>query len=90
MATRTVKVGARVGLHARPATILAEVAEKYGFEILIALAGDDDPVDADSALAIMSLGAVNGDEVTLSSGHPEAEAALEELATLIASDLDAE
>lgn len=88
MHSRTVTVASKVGLHARPATLIANAASAYNDEILIELAGDDaeDAADAASMLMIMALGAENGDQVTVSSADPEAVA---EIAGLIERDLDA-
>ncbi|HHU45304.1 MAG TPA: HPr family phosphocarrier protein [Actinomycetales bacterium] len=88
MHSRTVTVASKVGLHARPATLIANAASAYDDEILIELAGDDaeDAADAASMLMIMALGAENGDQVTVSSADPEAVA---EIAGLIERDLDA-
>jgi phosphocarrier protein len=52
--------------------------------------GGSTPLDAASILSIMSLGAANGDIVTLAAEGDGAEAALEELAGLLETDLDAE
>ncbi|WP_018297965.1 HPr family phosphocarrier protein [Corynebacterium lubricantis] len=88
MASKTVKVGSSVGLHARPATVIAEEAAKYDDEILITLASDEDEeADAASSLMIMALGAEQGDEVIVSSDNAEA---VNTIAALIESDLDAE
>ena len=88
MHSRTVTVASKVGLHARPATLIANAASAYDDEILIELAGDDaeDAADAASMLMIMALGAENGDQVTVSSADPEAVA---EIAGLIERDFDA-
>ncbi len=85
MAKRTVAVGSKVGLHARPAALVAEAAGKYDDEILLSVDGDD-PVDASSSMMIMTLGAENGTEVTVESDNA---AAVDEIADLIAQDLDA-
>ena len=85
MASKTVTVGSTVGLHARPAAIVAEAAEKYDDDIELAVGGED-PVDAASSLMIMTLGAEFGAQVTITSDN---EAAVEEIAALIASNLDA-
>ncbi len=85
MASKTVTVGSTVGLHARPAAIVAEAAEKYDDEIELSVDGED-AVDAASSLMIMTLGAEFGTQVTVSSDN---EAAVEEIAALIASNLDA-
>ena len=59
MASKTVIVGSAVGLHARPASIIAEAAADYDDEILLSVPGED-PVDAGSSLLIMTLGAEKG------------------------------
>ncbi|MFG2444819.1 HPr family phosphocarrier protein [Nocardia fluminea] len=86
MSTRTVIVGSEVGLHARPAAKLTQAVQAAGVPVRISLGGGE-PVDAASVLAVMTLGAGHGSEVTL---HAEGAAAvLDQLAALIASDLDA-
>ena len=88
MASKTVVVGSAVGLHARPAAIIAEAAEAYDDEILLSLVGgDDEGVDAASSLMIMTLGAEKGAEVVVTSDNAEA---VEAIAALIEKDLDAE
>lgn len=88
MASKTVTVGSAVGLHARPAAIIAEAAEKYDDEITLAVEGgdDDEGVDAASALMIMTLGAEKGARVVVTSDN---DGAVEEIAGLIEQDLDA-
>ena len=66
MPTKTVVVGSAVGLHARPAAIISEAAGELDAEVTLATPGGD-PVDASSALMIMTLGAGNGDSVEVSS-----------------------
>lgn len=86
MASKTVKVGSSVGLHARPAGVIADAAAEYDSEILLSMNGEE-PVDAASALMIMSLGAENGDSVTVTSDD---ENAVNKIADLIEKDLDNE
>jgi phosphocarrier protein len=85
MPTQSVVVGSAVGLHARPAAIIAEKAEELGVEVFLAIPGDE-PVEADSALMIMTLGAGCGDTVEVSGDD---EAAVAAIAALVAQDLDA-
>lgn len=85
MATKTVTVGSSVGLHARPAATIAEAAAAAGAPVTLAVAGGE-PVDAGSSLLIMTLGAGPGTEITVES--PD-EAVLEQIAALVAADLDA-
>ena len=85
MPSKTVNVGSAVGLHARPAAILAEAAADLDAEVTLSVAGDD-PVDASSALLIMTLGAGKGDAVEVSSDD---QAAVDTIAALVEKDLDA-
>lgn len=85
MPSKTVVVGSSVGLHARPAQLIAEAAEALDSEVLIGIPGNE-PVDASSSLMIMTLGAGPGDQVEVSS---EDEAALDTIAALVEKDLDA-
>ena len=85
MASKTVIVGSAVGLHARPASIIAEAAADYDDEILLSVPGED-PVDAGSSLLIMTLGAEKGASVTVESDNAEA---VDKIAALIEKDLDA-
>lgn len=85
MPSTTVTVGSAVGLHARPAAIISEAAADLDSEVYLAVAGDE-PVEASSALLIMTLGAGNGDQVEV-SGDSQADVDL--IAALVAQDLDA-
>ncbi|EME23702.1 HPr family phosphocarrier protein [Rhodococcus triatomae] len=85
MPSITVAVGSSIGLHARPAAVIAEAVAAAGVPVTLAVAGSD-PVDAGSALMIMTLGATQGVEVTVSS---EDQPTLEKVAELVAADLDA-
>jgi phosphocarrier protein HPr len=85
MPSITVKVGSSIGLHARPASIISEKAGELDADVTIGTPGGD-PVDAESALMIMTLGASMGDEVIVSSDD---EAAAKTIADLVEQDLDA-
>lgn len=86
MAKRTVTVGSKVGLHARPASIVAEKAAEYDDEILLSTPEEPEGIDASSQMMIMTLGAECGAEVTVESDNAEA---VDVIADLIAQDLDA-
>ena len=86
MPTKSVVVGSAVGLHARPAAIISEAAADLDGEVLIGVPGDE-PVDASSALLIMTLGAGPGDTVEV-SGDDQGD--VEAIAALVEKDLDAD
>ncbi len=75
------------GLHSRPAAVVAGTAAATGLPLTLARVGEP-PVPAGSVLMLMSLGLRHGEEVLLSCDDPGAEPALEQLATLLATDLD--
>lgn len=88
MVTQHVHVGSKVGIHARPATVIAERAARFQEEILVELVDspepDNEPADASSSLMLMALGAEFGDEVTVTSANA---VAVEAIVELIAQDL---
>jgi phosphocarrier protein HPr len=88
MPTRTVAIGSSVGLHARPASLFTQAVAATGLDITIAKAGQP-PMDASSILMVMALGAGYGEEVTLEADGDGADAALDGLVELLATDLDA-
>jgi len=71
MPAKTVIVGSAIGLHARPAAIIAEAVVSAGVPVTLSMDGGE-PVDAGSALMIMTLGAGNGAEVTVASDDEDA------------------
>jgi phosphocarrier protein HPr len=89
MPIRTVTVASAVGLHARPAALLASAVNDSGLDVTVALPGGD-PVDAGSILEVMTLGAVHGDTVTLAAEGDGADGVLDSLVELLSRDLDNE
>ena len=87
MPSRTVIVGSASGLHARPAALFVAAAGAQPVPVTIRT-GDKKPVPARSMLSVLSLGAKFGTEVTIEAEGDGAEAALDELAALLARDLD--
>jgi phosphocarrier protein HPr len=87
MPERTVVVGSKVGLHARPAALFVRAASTQPVPVTIAKPGGE-PVPANSILSVLTLDAKGGQEVVLSAEGEGADAALDALAELLASDLD--
>ncbi|MBF6137326.1 HPr family phosphocarrier protein [Nocardia otitidiscaviarum] len=81
----TVTVGSAEGLHARPAALIVEAVQAAGVPVTISVPGGA-PVDAGSALMLMTLGAAAGTEVIVAC---EDEATLDKIAGMVAADLDA-
>ncbi|HKU12782.1 MAG TPA: phosphoenolpyruvate--protein phosphotransferase [Steroidobacteraceae bacterium] len=74
------------GIHARPAALIANFAKTSPAEIAVAVRGRK--ANAKSAVALMSLGAQRGDELTVTAAGDGADAAVEEIKRLVLS-LDA-
>ncbi|MET4637494.1 HPr family phosphocarrier protein [Mycetocola sp. 2940] len=89
MSERTAVIASRVGLHARPASLFIDAVKRQPVKVTIAK-GDSGALNAASILSIMSLGAANGETVTLAAEGDGADAALTELVALLETDLDAD
>lgn len=82
---RTVTLGSKSGLHARPAAIFVQNAK--GFQSEVTLAKSEKSVNGKSILSVLSLGAEQGDAVVLTVEGNDAETAVEKLAALLEGDL---
>lgn len=87
MPQRRVTVASAVGLHARPAAVVAKAAAALPVTVTIAKDGGS-PVPAASVLNLMTLGARHGDAVVIAADGDGAEDAVDTIAGLVASELD--
>ena len=85
---RRVVVGSKVGLHARPASLLVQAVAASGHAVTIT-SQRGDVADGASILSVLTLGAMFGESVDVIVDGNEADRVADELAALIASDLDA-
>ena len=83
MPERSVRIMNRNGLHARPAAEIVKLAARFKSDITITR--DDLEVNGKSIMGVMMLAAEFGSTVTLRASGADADAAVEQLATLIAS-----
>ena len=81
MPERTVQIVNRNGLHARPAAEIVKLAAKYQAEITIVK--DDLDVNGKSIMGVMMLAAEHGSSITFRAEGPDADQALDALATLV-------
>ena len=84
--TRTVTVRNPQGLHARPADMLVRAASKFESKIWIGKSGEW--VDCKSILSLLTLGAVQGTELSLAAEGADADAALQSIAHLFDAGFD--
>ena len=81
MITKNVVLNNEVGLHARPAALFVQTANKFTSDVYIELKGVK--VDGKSIMGVMSLGAFHGEEITLIVNGEDEKRAIEELSVLI-------
>ena len=75
-----------LGLHARPAGLLAKLAKPY-VDTVITITKGEKSVKASQLMKIMSLAAKNGDEVTVTVEGPEEDAAFEAVKSFFEANL---
>lgn len=83
MPQRDVEIVNKLGLHARPSAKLTQLASRFSSEVHMTKNGRR--INAKSIMGVMMLAAARGSTVTLETEGPDADAALEALAELIAS-----
>ena len=84
--TRTLKVVNKLGLHARAATRLAQLAHNYDARIQVV--HGDQSASADSVLGLLMLQTCQGQEVTVICEGRDAEPALEAVTQLFSGRFD--
>ena len=82
MLQREVEITNRLGLHARASAKLTQVAGSYTADVWLSRNGRR--VNAKSIMGVMMLAAGKGSSVVLEAQGPDAEAALDALAQLVA------
>jgi phosphocarrier protein HPr len=83
MAERSVQIVNKHGLHARPAAEVVKSASRFKADITISR--DDLEVNGKSIMGVMMLAAEYGATITLRATGPDADDALDALASLVAS-----
>jgi phosphocarrier protein NPr len=85
-ASRRVLIINKLGLHARAASKLAQLSEKFTAKVTIQL--DDNSADANSIMALMLLAGAQGKTVTVTASGSDAEQALTEICQLFSNKFD--
>ncbi|HQA60290.1 MAG: HPr family phosphocarrier protein [Tepidanaerobacteraceae bacterium] len=83
MVQQNVIVKNKTGLHARPAALFVQAANKFKSEIFIEKEGKK--VNAKSIMGVMSLAVSQGTEITISAQGDDAQEAVDNLVELIES-----
>ncbi|HLG62429.1 MAG TPA: HPr family phosphocarrier protein [Ktedonosporobacter sp.] len=83
---RTVILGNKAGLHARPAAIFVQQAQR--FQCQITLSKNGKTVNGKSILSLLTLGAEQGDQIMLTADGADAEAAIDRLTLLLEAEAE--
>jgi len=81
---KTLTVNNKQGLHARPAAVFVQIANKFNSRITIRHEGEE--VNGKSIMGILMLGAEKGTSIILEADGDDAEIALVELEKIIINE----
>lgn len=85
MIKKELKITNDMGLHARPAAIFIQHANKYKSNILISK--ENSTVNAKSIMGVMALSVGNGDEIVLKADGEDEKEAMDDLTNLLEEGL---
>ena len=88
MIEKNFKIKNKLGLHARPAALLAQTVAKFQSKVAIIKNGQE--VDGDSILGIMMLAAEFGSDITVIVNGKDEKEAIEKIEELFAKKFDEE
>jgi len=74
----------RQGLHARPAALFVQLANKFNARITVRR--DNDEVNGKSIMGILMLGAESGSQITIEAEGEDAHLAIAELGRLVSAE----
>ena len=83
---RKVVIKNKLGLHARPAAMFVQIANKYDSDIIVKRGNQK--VNGKSIMGILTLAANKGSKILLQAEGPDAEAAIAELEKLLSGGFD--
>ncbi|MCP4649874.1 MAG: HPr family phosphocarrier protein [PVC group bacterium] len=84
--TKNVVIKNKTGLHARPAAVFVQVANKFDSEISVQKGKQK--INGKSIMGVLMLAAGQGQEVIIVADGPDAEIAVKELEKILLSDDD--
>ncbi len=87
MVEKRVVIRNRLGIHARPATLLVQAAAKFEAEIFLSK-GEVRRINGKSIMGIMMLAAEHGAELLIEAEGSDADEALAQVAALLESDFE--
>jgi len=88
MIRKNFRINNKLGLHARPAALLAQTAGKFDSKVSVIKDGQE--VDGDSILGIMMLAAEHGSEITVIVKGQDEKEAIKKIEELFSRKFDEE
>ena len=82
-ASAKVEISNRLGMHARPAMLLAELAQQYRSTVTVRRLDQSNAVDAKSIMQLMMLAATTGTKIEVAADGPDASEAVSAIETLV-------
>ncbi|MFC1804554.1 HPr family phosphocarrier protein [Candidatus Omnitrophota bacterium] len=82
--TKKLTVRNKQGLHARPAAIFVQIANK--FDSRITVRRENEEINGKSIMGILTLGAEQGSEIIVEAEGEDAQEAIDELERLVSSE----
>ena len=79
----TLEIVNKLGLHARAAVLLVQASARYDAKVTVSKDGQE--VDGRSIMGVMMLAAEQGSHIEVETSGPEAQAALDAIAALVAN-----
>lgn len=86
--SRIVKITNKLGLHARAATKLAQLSQKFDADVTLTL--EDNKADASSIMGLMLLAGGFGKEVEITADGEDATQALDDICQLFSNNFNEE
>ena len=83
---KTVVIKSKQGLHARPAALFVQIANKFDSDVIVAKGKTK--VNGKSIMGIMMLEAGRGAKITIITKGEDAQQAITELENLLSSDIE--
>jgi phosphocarrier protein HPr len=87
MLEKIIEIKNETGIHARPASLIVKLAQKYQSDIMLVKNGNE--YNCKSIMSILRTGAIKGDQMMLKVSGEDSEEAFHSMTSLLEKNLDA-
>jgi phosphocarrier protein HPr len=84
----TVTIKNRLGLHARPAMALVDLANRYESKVTLRRSDSDELIDGKSIMQVMMLAAGQGTQIHIQASGPDADQAVQAIVEMVDREFD--